>query len=303
LYTKPTLVVLAAGIGSRFGGLKQIEPVDPQGQMLIDYSIYDAKRAGFEKVVCVISHALEQDFHERIGKRIEKHVDLCYAFQDLYDLPSGFTVPLERTKPWGTAHAALTAKKFVDGAFATINADDFYGADAYQKIFDFLTKNTDETRHAMVGYKLRHTLTENGSVARGVCAVEDGLLQAITERTHIESKDGQAVYLNPDQQWIPLPDDTIVSMNLWGFGHSMMQEIEDRFAGFLTENLPQDPNKCEYFLPSVPGALLLEKKAVFQVLHTDAQWYGVTYQQDRPSVCAAIANLKAQAAYPAFLWR
>ncbi|MCL2034774.1 MAG: nucleotidyltransferase [Oscillospiraceae bacterium] len=295
---KPVLVVMAAGLGSRYGGLKQIAPVDKNGHILMDYAIYDAKRAGFETVVCVISPEMEREFMEVVGNRIGGMMELRIAFQRLDMLPHGFTPPTGRTKPWGTAHAVYSAKSLVDGPFATINADDYYGAEAFCSIYDFLTRKPDARRHAMVGYLIGNTLTEHGHVARGVCKTNGGELLEIIENTHIEKCGDGAVSIQGGDERVFLPKDTIVSMNMWGFARSMMDEIEARFAGFLTESLPGNPLKCEYFLPLVPNALLREGKVKISVLETSEIWYGVTYAQDMPVVREALAKMRLGGKYP-----
>lgn len=300
---KPTLVIMAAGLGSRYGGLKQIDPVDAQGHLLIDYSIYDAIRAGFGQVICIIKPDMEQDFHEAIGARIAPFVDLVYAYQRLEVLPAGFTVPEGREKPWGTAHAVLCAKAQIHAPFAVINADDFYGRTAIAAIHDFLAAERAPIEHAMVGYRIENTLSESGDVARGVCEVSDGYLTGVTERTHIEPRPDGAAYTEDGMHFIPIPRGTIVSLNLWGFQLSILPEIEDRFAGFLRENLPVNPLKCEYFLPLIPNALVRERAATVQVLPTHERWYGVTYREDMAKVHAAIEEMQKAGLYPAQLWR
>jgi choline kinase len=301
---KPVLIVMAAGLGSRYGGLKQIEPVDESGHILMDYAIYDAKKAGFETVVCVLRAGMENDFYEVCGNRIAKGMDLKIAIQDLNDLPEGFALPEGRTKPWGTCHAVLSAKKYVDGHFAAINADDYYGPKAYETIFSFLSKEdaSPVEKHAMVGYRLGNTLTEHGHVARGICKVADGKLTEIVEHTRIEKREGGAESFLEDGSTVFLPDDTTVSMNLWGFKASMMREIESRFGSFLEKNLPVNPLKCEFLLPSIPNALMEENKAEFMVLPTADKWFGVTYAADMPLVRQAFADMRAQGKYPASLW-
>lgn len=302
--SKPVLIIMAAGLGSRYGGLKQMEPVDGDGRLIIDYSLYDAHKAGFETVIFVVSERNERDFRETIGRRISKKMKAHYAVQRLEDIPAGFAVPDGRTKPWGTAHAVLSAKKFVESPFAAINADDFYGAAAFKEIYDFLANETDEHTHAMVGYNIENTLTENGFVARGVCkADQHGNLVEIVERTHIETRPGGAAYTEDGgESYTFLPAGTVVSMNMWGFHESMMDEIENRFAAFLSENLTKNPLKCEYFLPYIPNALLHEGKASVKVLPTRCKWYGVTYSEDMPVVKAAISRMREDGTYPGDLW-
>ena len=303
---KPVLVIMAAGMGSRYGGLKQIDPVDEQGHIIMDFSIFDAKRAGFEKVIFIIKKENEADFREAIGNRIEKVVDVEYAFQNLRNIPEGYEVPAERVKPWGTAHAVLSCKDLIDGPFAVINADDYYGRDAFQKIYDYLSTHEDDDkyRYTMVGYQLENTLTENGHVARGVCQMnEAGELVSVTERTRIEKKDGGAAFTEDDgATWTALPTDAIVSMNMWGFTASFLKEIENGFAAFLEEGLKKNPLKCEYFLPTVVSNLLAAEKATVAVLTSADKWYGVTYKEDKPVVVNAIKNFKENGLYPEKLW-
>ena len=298
---KPVLVIMAAGLGSRYGGLKQIDPVDDARQILIDYSIYDALLAGFPRVVCIIKPEMEKDFNEVIGNRIAPHVKLEYAFQKPDVLPQGFTVPQGRSKPWGTAHAVLCAKALIHGSFAVINADDFYGRTAFETIAAFLKQPRQPNEHAMVGYAVEKTLTENGSVARGVCRVENGRLAEIVERTHVEPSGEGAVY-QEDGASAYLPAGTVVSMNLWGFQPSILDEMAARFPAYLRENLPVNPLKCEYFLPLVPNALIREGKATIAVLPTHEKWYGVTSHEDKAAVCAAMERMKRDGLYPDQLW-
>lgn len=301
---KPVLVIMAAGMGSRFGGNKQITPVDDAGHAIMDFSIYDAKRAGFEKVVCIIKHSFEEEFRRQIGDRIAKNFNVEYAYQELDMLPEGFDVPEGRTKPWGTAHAVLCAKESIDGPFCVINADDFYGAGAFKAAYDFLSATHSENEHAMVGYRIENTLTENGSVSRGVCEVQGGMLTGITERTYIVPADGGAKYSEDGGETFTfLPSGTLVSMNMWCFSHSMLNEIEARFAGYLKANIPVNPLKCEYFLPLVPNLCIQEGKASVRMLDTHEKWYGMTYREDLPMVRAAISELRANGVYPEKLWR
>lgn len=303
---KPVLVIMAAGMGSRYGGLKQIDPIDVQGHIIMDFSIFDAKRAGFEKVVFIIKKENEVDFKEAIGKRIEKVMDVEYVFQDVHNIPQGFEVPEGRVKPWGTAHAVLSAIDVIHGPFAVINADDYYGRDAFQKIYDYLSthEDNDKYRYTMVGYQLENTLTENGYVSRGVCSVnEAGELVNVTERTRIEKKgDGAAYTENDGATWTTLPKNTIVSMNMWGFTASFLREIKNGFAAFLQEGLSTNPMKCEYYLPAVVSNLLADGKATVAVLESEDKWYGITYKEDKPMVVKAIKKLKDSGLYPESLW-
>ncbi len=295
----PTLVILAAGMGSRFGGLKQITPVDPFGHAIIDFSLFDAYRAGFRKVAFIIKHEIEADFKAAVGKRMEKYFDVSYVFQQLDRLPAGYTVPEGRVKPWGTGHAVLCAKDAVRGPFAVINADDFYGPSAYKALYDFLAAEGPENEHAMVGYLLRNTVTEHGTVARGVCTVEDGLLTGVVERTKIKKDGGDAAFTEDDgASWTPLAGESVVSMNFWGFRPSMMEELEKRFPAWLDENLPKNPLKCEYFLPLVANALIQEGEGAVRVLNCHETWHGITYREDMDSVVSYIAALREQGVYP-----
>lgn len=299
---EPVLVILAAGMGSRYGGLKQIDPVDEQGHIIIDFSIYDALEAGFEKIVFIIKKANEAAFKESIGDRISEKIQVEYVYQELEKIPAGFQVPEGRVKPFGTGHAILCCRDVLDGPFAVINADDYYGKHAYQAIYDYLTSHQDDEtyRYAMVGYELKNTLTENGHVARGVCeADKEGFLTEICERTHIEKQGDKAVYTEDDgATWTELPMDSIVSMNIWGFSESILKELETGFVKFLKEELPDNPMKAEYYLPMAVGDLLQEGKASVQVLNSRDKWFGVTYKEDKEQVVKAIAELKQQGQYP-----
>ncbi len=302
---KPVLVIMAAGMGSRYGGLKQLDPVGSYGQLIIDYSIYDARRAGFETVVFVIKPEIEADFKEAIGDRVSKVMNVKYAYQLKEDLPQGYTVPAGRTKPWGTAHAALAARKIVDGPFAVINADDYYGPEAYQEIFNYLSTHQDGEvyEYVMVGYLLKNTVTENGTVARGVCEeTADHYLTQVTERTKIEKGEPPRYTEDDGKTWTDLSADTIVSMNMWGFTRSFLDEALARFPAFLDKTLAENPEKGEYFLPTVVSQLIDEGKARVKVLRSEDKWYGVTYREDKPTVVAAIAEKTAAGLYPDRLW-
>ncbi len=303
---KPVLVIMAAGMGSRYGGLKQIDPVDGQGHIIMDFSIYDAVKAGFEKVIFIIKKENEADFKSCIGERMERQLQVEYVFQDMANLPEGFEVPQGRVKPWGTAHAVLSCLPVIDGPFAVVNADDYYGQQAFAMIYDFLSNHADDAKYqyTMVGYLLENTLTENGHVARGVCETDgEGKLAAITERTRIEKRETGPAYTEDDgKTWVGLDGDTVVSMNMWGFTRSILPEIYDRFSGFLQENLPKNPLKCEYFLPFVVDELIREGKAEVTVLKSRDRWYGVTYKEDKPVVMNAIQAFKDDGLYPQKLW-
>ena len=297
---------MAAGMGSRYGGLKQIDPVDREGHIIMDFSIFDAKRAGFEKVVFIIKRENEKDFKEAVGHRMEQVMDVVYVFQDIDKIPEGFQVPEGRVKPWGTAHAVLCAMDEVDGPFAVINADDYYGRHAFQVIYDYLTTHEDDEkyRYTMVGYRLKNTVTDNGHVSRGVCELDpEKHLVAINERTRIEKRNGGIAYSEDDgETWISLDPDTLVSMNMWGFTQSMMEEIRRGFPGFLEKGLSENPMKCEYYLPSVVSGLLAEDRASVTVLESEDKWYGVTYKEDKPVVVEVIQSLKDAGIYPQDLW-
>lgn len=303
---KPVLVIMAAGMGSRYGGLKQIDPVNREGDLIIDFSIFDAVEAGFEKVVFIIKKAIEKDFKEHIGNRMEQHVKVEYVYQELDKLPEGFEVPEGREKPWGTGHAILCCKDVIDGPFAVINADDYYGKTAFKMIYDQLAAHADDEKYqyTMVGYELYNTLTENGHVARGICSTDENRkLLDIHERTRIEKHGDRAEYTEDDgETWTYLPEGTIASMNMWGFTGSILKELDSRFSTFLKENLPVNPIKCEYFLPFVVDELLKEGKAEVTVLKSVDRWYGVTYKEDKEMVVKAIQALKDAGLYPVNLW-
>ncbi|MDO4361537.1 MAG: NTP transferase domain-containing protein [Eubacteriales bacterium] len=295
---EPTLVILAAGMGSRFGGLKQITPVDEHGHAIIDFSLFDAYRAGFRRVAFIIKHEIEADFKAVVGRRAEKYFDVRYVYQQIENLPEGYSVPEGRTKPWGTGHAVLCAAQAVDGPFAVINADDFYGRTAYTALYDYLTGERPENEHAMVAYQLKKTVTESGSVARGICRVEDGFLTDVVERTRIEKRGSDAAYTEDGENWLPLSGELPVSMNCWAFSHSMMDELIKRFPAWLDENVPKNPMKCEYFLPSVANALIKDGEGSVRVLNCHETWYGVTYKEDLQSFKDAMKRMRTEGIYP-----
>lgn len=303
---KPVLVIMAAGMGSRYGGLKQIDPVDEEGHIIMDFSMFDAKRAGFEKVIFIIKRENEADFKAAVGDRMAKYMDVSYAYQEIDNIPDGYQVPEGRVKPWGTAHAVLSCIHQIDGPFAVINADDYYGQEAFRLIYDYLASHEDDEiyRYTMVGYELGNTVTDNGHVARGVCDMnEEGELEAIHERTRIEKRDDGIAYTEDDgKTWVNVPADTTVSMNMWGFTRSILEEVEAGFPAFLDEGLKVNPMKCEYFLPAVVSDLLGEGRAAVAVLKSADKWYGVTYKEDKPVVMAAIKKMKEDGVYPAHLW-
>lgn len=314
---KPVLIIMAAGMGSRYGGLKQIDPVSDKGEIILDFSLYDAMMAGFEDVIFVIKEENEADFRALIDERAGKHMNVRYAFQKLEDIPEGYKVPEGREKPWGTCHAVMSARHLVNGPFAVINADDYYGPGAFQSMYDFLEKSAEEaakeeaagTKSAryefcMIGYELKNTITENGYVSRGVCDVTDGgYLKDIVERTKIMRRDGGIQYTEDGESWVTLPEDTVVSMNFWGFSKDMMTEMVAGFPEFLDEALKTNPLKGEYFLPGVVDTLLKEEKARVRVLRSRDKWYGVTYKEDKQTVVDALQAMKDKGLYPDVLWK
>ena len=306
---KPILVVMAAGMGSRYGGLKQIDPVGSQGEAILDYSLFDAHEAGFETAVIIIKEAIKKDFMDTVGARLQKApMEIRYAYQELDKLPQGYTVPEGRTKPWGTCHAVVCARETIGSApFAVINADDYYGKAAFREIYNYLSAHGDDDkyRYCMVGYELGKTVTDNGSVARGVCQVnEQGYLESVVERTKIEKCEGGIRFTEDDgKTWTPLGEKTTVSMNMWGFTPSFAAESQARFPAFLDKALAENPMKGEYFLPSTVSALLAEDKATVKMLYSPDKWYGVTYAADKPVVVEALRTMTAQGLYPDGLWK
>ena len=302
---KPVLVVMAAGMGSRYGGLKQIDPVGSCGEAILDFSLFDAYEAGFETAVIIIKSAIEKDFMEMVGKRLEKcPMEIRYAFQEMEKIPAGFSVPEGRVKPFGTSHAVLCAKKEIDGApFAVINSDDYYGKDAFKVIYDYLAKAEDGD-FCMVGYLLGNTVTEHGSVARGVCTVgADGNLADIVERLRIEKYEGGIHFTEDGEVWEDLTADTIVSMNMWGLTPKFLDYLEEKFPEFMATQVPANPMKAEYLLPRSVDAMLKEGIATVKVLKSADKWYGVTYAEDKPVVVATLAELTNQGKYPDGLWK
>ena len=306
---KPILVVMAAGMGSRYGGLKQIDPVGCEGEAILDYSLFDAHEAGFDTAVIIIKEAIKKDFMETVGARLQKvPMEIRYAYQELEKLPTSYTVPEGRTKPWGTCHAVVCAREAIgDAPFAVINADDYYGKAAFKEIYNYLSAHADDDkyRYCMVGYELGKTVTDNGSVARGVCQVNgEGFLESVVERTKIEKQaDGVIRFTEDGSTWMCLPEKTTVSMNMWGFTPSFAAESEARFPAFLDKALAENPMKGEYFLPSTVSALLAEDKATVKMLYSPDKWYGVTYAADKPVVVAALKTMTEQGLYPDGLWK
>ncbi len=303
---KPILVVMAAGMGSRYGGLKQIDPVGANGEVILDYSLYDARRAGFDRVIFVIRHKIEDIFKDRIGNHIADFMNVEYAYQELSDLPEGYTVPEGREKPWGTCHAILAARGLIDAPFAVINADDYYGPNGFRLIHDFLTSHTDEEKYrcCMVGYLLKNTVTPNGTVSRGICTADnEHRLIKVVERTKIgESPCGIRYTEDDGATWIKIDGDSLVSMNFWGFPESFLKEAWAHFPAFLDETLAKDPLKGEYFLPSVVSQMLEEGRATVEILPCPDKWYGVTYREDKPEIIQALAKMTESGIYPSPLW-
>ena len=298
----PKLVIMAAGMGSRFGGLKQMAPVDKEGHSIIDFSMYDARRAGFRDLVFIIKREHDALFRERIGNRMERFFNVEYVYQELTDIPAGCTVPDGRVKPWGTGQAIACCRNVLHGPFAVINSDDFYGRTAFSEIYEFLRTNDDEHCYAMVGYRVRNTVTEFGSVARGVCEVQNGMLMGITERTKIYQRGDHAAYTEDGEHFVDLPGDTIVSMNIWGFTQPTVSEFWTRLGAFFEKEVPLDPLKREFYLPSVVNQQLEEGTARVRVLPCEEVWHGVTYREDLASVKEAICALKAAGVYEERLW-
>ena len=284
------LVVMAAGMGSRFGGLKQLEPIVKNGEVILDFSVYDAIEAGFDKIVFVIKKEIEEDFKRVVGDRISKKAQVSYVFQEIDNLPEGFTAPKERTKPWGTGHAILCCKDVLDTPFVVVNADDYYGKTAFTKMYDYLKKETGE--YGMIGFRLENTLTENGTVSRGICNVENGFLTDVVERTKI---DADCRYTLDMENWTQMSPDTVVSMNMWGFTPDIFTYLEEGFKNFLKENLTTP--KAEYFLPIIVQELIERKEKKVAVLVAEEKWYGVTYKEDKEAVVSAISALMDKGLY------
>lgn len=300
---KPTLVILAAGMGSRYGGMKQIDGVGNHGEPIIEFSIYDAYRAGFRKVVLIIRKEHEDLFRKALTDRVANGgMEVDFAYQDMNNIPAGFKVPEGREKPWGTTHALLACKGIVNEPFAIINADDFYGRNAYQVIYKYLTEEITDDHYAMVGFKCLNTLTENGTVTRGLCEEKDGNLSHIVEIQKIALQSGHAVY-EDNGEWKPIADDALVSMNFWGFTPKIFDELEPIFTKFLQENLDKNPMKCEHVIPTAVGDLINEGKCSVKMLSSTDKWFGVTYKEDKPDVVKKIAEKKAAGEYPDVLWK
>ncbi|HCU07978.1 MAG TPA: nucleotidyltransferase [Clostridiales bacterium] len=302
---KPVLVIMAAGMGSRYGGLKQMDPIGSGGELIIDFSLYDAWRAGFETAICIIKKEIETDFKAIMDRGAARRMNLLYAYQEIDAVPEGTRIPKDRNKPWGTGHALLQAKPLIDGPFAVINADDYYGRDAFVSAYNYLSRAEDQDLYdyCMIGYSIENTLTENGHVARGVCALTpEGYLSDIKERKKIQRNQGQIQFTLDDEKWTTLAEGTPVSMNFFGFTPSFLEELEQRFPIVLEELLKTDPIKGEFYIPLVVGDLIEEQRASVKVIPSRDKWYGVTYKEDKPLVMTAMEAKKKAAEYPASLW-
>ena len=299
---KPVLLVMAAGLGSRYGGLKQLDKIGPNGEIILELSSYDAIKAGFEKIIFILRTEIVEDFKELIGNKLSQFAEIEYVIQDMNNIPEGFNIPTGRVKPWGTGHAILCAKDIVKSPFLVINADDYYGQESFRLMYDYLSTNTEENHHAMVGYKLKNTLSENGHVARGICTVEDGELKEIVERTKIIKRGESAFYTEDEKEWIELDYNSIVSMNMWGFMNSIFEITEEGFKNFLQNNLNNNPLKAEYFIPLVVSDLINSGKGKVKVINSKDKWYGVTYQEDKALVKEAIERMIDEDKYKKNLW-
>lgn len=295
---KPVLVVMAAGLGSRYGGLKQIDKIGPNGEIILELAVYDAIKAGVEEVVFILREEIVDDFKELLGNKLSKFINVKYAIQDINNIPEGFKVPEGRTKPWGTGHAILCAKDVVKSPFIVINADDFYGRESFKLMYDFLNNNKNENHYAMVGYELKNTLSENGHVARGICTVEDGELKEVIERTKIIKRGESAFYTEDEEVWSELNYNSIVSMNMWGFMNSVFKECEDGFKNFLMELNEETKMNGEYYIPLIISNLISSEKAKVKVMSSKDKWYGVTYQEDKALVKKAISEMIENGVYP-----
>ncbi|MGI6721253.1 MAG: nucleotidyltransferase family protein [Anaerovoracaceae bacterium] len=304
---EPVLIIMAAGMGSRYGGLKQIDPITDEGEIIMDFSLYDAMMAGFKKAVFVIKEEMEDDFRELLMDRAGKHMEIEFAYQRLDDLPPGYGVPRGRVKPWGTAHAIMSARDIVKSPFCVINADDYYGPGAFQSIYEHLANEKEGNTYdfAMVSFLLKNTVTENGSVSRGICDVsKEGYLRHIIERTRIMKIADEICYSEDDgETWTALDENSPVSMNFWGYTEGMMHELWDRFPAFLDRALQEDPEKAEYQIPAVTDQLIKEGRATITVLNSRDRWYGVTYKEDKETVMAALQSMKDKGLYPDKLWK
>lgn len=299
---EPILVVMAAGMGSRYGGNKQLDRITEQGDIIMDFSLFDAYEAGFKRVCFIIKHDFEKEFKEHIDNGAGKKFEVNYAFQELDDLPNGFEVPEGRTKPWGTGQAVLSAREIIDAPFAVINADDYYGKEAFVKVYDYLKNRADESHNVLVAYKLENTLSENGTVSRGICKTDGGKLVSVEEHLKVGACGGQVADTLPDGSTLALASDAPVSMNFWGFGLSYMQVLLEEFKKYLPTILRDNPLKGEYYIMSPINKQIQEKTAIYEVLTSQDKWFGVTYQEDKPIVLKKFSELKTKGLYPLNLW-
>lgn len=300
---EPILVILAAGMGSRFGGMKQTTAVDAEGDFILDFSLFDAYRAGFRRVAFIIKPEMEQDFRETVGKKIEGKFEVSYVHQTLDVLPEGFSVPEGRVKPWGTGHAVACCRDVIDAPFVVINSDDYYGSEAYCAIYDYLVNSDREDEYALVGFRLRNTVCDSGSVSRGVCESKNGFLTSITERTKIFKCGDDAEFTEDGEHFEKLSGDTLVSMNFWGFTPDIFDYLDEALEKFMVEEFPENPLKSECYLPKVVGNLLEREIATVKVVECPDKWFGVTYKEDTPDLMAALAGLTAEGIYPSPLWK
>lgn len=300
---KPVLVILAAGMGSRYGGLKQIDVVGDNGECIIDFSIYDAIQAGFKKVILIIREEHKEAFDQALANKIRPFIDVEYAFQDINDLPEGFTKPEGREKPWGTTHAILACRDLINEPFVVINADDYYGSEAFKKIYDFLSNDVSDTMYGMVGYVISNTLTDHGTVSRGVCEVKDGYLDKIVERKKIKKDNGMPYYTEDEENWVQIPTDNLVSMNFWGFSPNIMNYLQPIFTDFLSKELADNPMKCESVIPTAVDEMIHHHNVKIKMLRSNDTWYGITYKEDKENIVKSLSALKAQGKYPKDLWK
>lgn len=300
---EPILVIMAAGMGSRYGGNKQLDKITAEGDIIMDFSLYDAYQAGFRRVCFIIKHDFEEVFREHIENGAGKKYEVHYAFQELTDLPGGYSLPEGRTKPWGTGHAVLAARDIIDAPFAVINADDYYGREGFEKIYGFLTTKADATHNCMVGFEIEKTLSENGTVSRGICTSENGLLTGIVEHLMVAMEDdGTVTDTHEDGSKEVIPADSPVSMNLWGFGAEYMELLKQGFTKALERIMAENPMKGEYYIQTPINEQIADGSATYEVLTSSDKWFGVTYKEDKPGVVAKFAALKAEGVYPADLW-
>lgn len=300
---KPVLVILAAGMGSRYGGLKQIDVVGSNQECIIDFSIYDAIQAGFKKVILIIRKEHKEAFDNALSDKIRPFIEVVYAYQDMDDLPGGFKRPEDREKPWGTTHAILACRDIIKEPFAVINADDYYGKEAFKTIYDFLVNEVSDNTYGMVGYVISNTLTDHGTVSRGVCEVNDGFLAKIVERRKIKKEENRPFYTEDDQNWVALPSDNLVSMNFWGFAPNIMQYLDPILTNFLKDNLEENPLKCEHVIPTAVDVLINHYGIKVKMMRSNDTWHGITYKEDKEKVVASLAELKAKKQYPEDLWQ